>query len=532
MAQDKTSNSGKNQKRKPGNPNIGKVGEKSRFKSRAELGGQLDPRINMKGRPKSQDQLRKLFQAIAGEIVEIEVGKGKKKQKLKMTRAEAIGVTMAQSPKLMEIFLAYGYGKPRADGGFVDGDAVHSEISIPGYLLGPQYNDVYRDVRAGAHTEYIFNGGRGSIKSSTVSLLFVERLVNNPSVHGLIARQVKDTLRDSVYAQIQWAINELGLTEKFKMTLSPMEMEYLPTGQKIYFRGADDPFKIKSIKPPFGYIGLLWFEELDQFRGAEAVRNIEQSVIRGGDKAWIFKSFNPPRTKANWANKYILIPKESQYKHFSNYLQVPAEWLGKIFLEEAEHLKQVNPDAYEHEYMGVANGHGGMVFQNLQLREITDKQIAQFDRILHGNDWGFSVDPFSYGKMHYDAARRILYIFDELYGTRMDNATTAEKLKPKLNGQQIIADSAEPKSIADWKKVGINVRAAEKGPDSVNYSMKWLQSLTAIVIDPVRCPHHAEEFANYEHEKDKDGEFISGYPDKNNHTIDDTRYATNLLWRR
>ena len=120
-------------------------------------------------------------------------------------------------------------------------------------------------------------------------------------------------LRDSVFSQLQWAIGELGLDAEFKSTVSPMEITYLPTGQKIFFRGADEPGKIKSIKPPFGYIGGLWFEELDQFHGEEAVRKIEQSAIRGGDVAYVFKTFNPPRSAANWVNRYVKIPKATRY---------------------------------------------------------------------------------------------------------------------------------------------------------------------------------------------------------------------------
>lgn len=359
-------------------------------------------------------------------------------------------------------------------------------------------------------------------------------LVSNPDVHGLVMRQVKDTLRHSVYAQLVWAIAVLGLTDRFKCTVSPLEITYRPTGQTIYFRGADEPGKIKSIKPPFGYIGLLWFEELDQFYGPEAVRNIEQSAIRGGDLAWIFKSFNPPQSAASWANKYVQVPKASQLLHRSTYLDVPPEWLGQVFLDEAEHLKEVNPIAYEHEYLGVANGTGGLVFGNLQLRAIADAEITQFDQIRQGVDWGYFPDPFAWNKCHYDAARMTLYIFDELRLFKAGNEDAARALKQKgvTPADLLICDSAEPKSIADFIALGLSARGAEKGADSVPYSMKWLQRLRAIVIDPARCPHTAQEFADYELERDKEGNFISQYPDQNNHHIDATRYALNLIWRR
>lgn len=414
-------------------------------------------------------------------------------------------------------------------------DRPDAGFSLPADVIAPSFVNAYRDIRDRLHTEYLFYGGRGSTKSSFISLAIIYLLVNNPDMHAVALRQVKDTLRDSVYSQIVWAIGELGLEADFKCTTSPLEITYRPTGQKVYFRGADDPGKIKSIKPASGYIGIAWFEELDQFHGEEGIRKIEQSVIRGGDLAYIFKSFNPPRTAANWANKYTKIPKATQYQHKSNYLDVPPEWLGKAFLEEAEHLKAVNPAAYEHEYLGEANGTGGLVFENVQLRSITDEEIAQFDRPLQGVDWGYFPDPWAWNKCHYDAARMTLYIFDELRMFKAGNRETSDALinqKGVKPSDLLIADSAEPKSIGDYRDYGLSCRGAEKGPESVKYSMKWLQSLRAIVIDNERCPETAEEFLNYELEMDKDGNFISEYPDKNNHHIDAVRYATNLIWRR
>ena len=313
-----------------------------------------------------------------------------------------------------------------------------------------------------------------------------------------------------------------------------MEITRKSTGQKIYFRGADDPGKIKSIKVPFGYIGVLWFEELDQFVGPEAVRKIEQSVIRGGDVAYIFKSFNPPKSASNWANKYIKIPKATRIVVWSNYTQVPAAWLGKPFIDEAEFLKKANPTAYENEYLGVANGTGGLVFDNVTIRKITDDEIKVFDHICNGVDWGWYPDPYHFVRCHYDAARLKLYIFMEYRCNKKSNRQTADKLK-KLGltaNDLIICDSAEEKSVGDYRDYGLFARGAEKGPGSVEYSMKWLQSLTEIVIDNERCPETAQEFLEYEYERDKEGEVISGYPDKKNHGIDAVRYATNPIWKK
>ena len=335
------------------------------------------------------------------------------------------------------------------------------------------------------------------------------------------------------------------MADKFRCIKSPLEITYIPTGQKIYFRGADDPLKIKSIKPRFGYINILWCEELDQFRGSAAVRSIVQSAIRGGDHSLILKSFNPPRSQNNWVNKELSIPKEKRYIHESNYLNVPVEWLGQTFIDEAEYLKEINPSAYNHEYMGEITGTGGLVFENVEIRRITDEEIfgvednynrlvGGFDRVLHGLDWGWFPDPAHYVRMHYDAARMTLYIYGEIRRNKTSNKDIYKALVEYglLPSDMIIADSAEPKSIADFREYGASCRGAEKGPESVRYSMKWLQSLRKIVIDNVRAPFAADEFINYEHELDKDGEYISAYPDKDNHAIDGVRYGTNFIWRR
>lgn len=406
---------------------------------------------------------------------------------------------------------------------------------IPATMIIPKFAPVVFSIENNEYLEYVFPGGRGSTKSSFVSLMVIDLIMKNPELHAVVGRQVADTLRTSVYQQMVWAIEALGLSDEFKCGISPLEITRKSTGQKIYFRGADDPGKFKSIKVPFGYIGVLWLEELDQFVGPEAVRKIEQSVIRGGDKAYIFKSFNPPKTASNWANKYVKIPKENRLVTESNYLDVPPAWLGKPFIDEAEFLKLVNPTAYENEYMGVANGTGGMVFDNVTIREITNQEIARMDRIYRGVDWGWYPDPWAYNAVYYYAAEHRLYIIDEDRRNRTKNEETARILKEEHGlkpNDKVVCDSAEEKSTADYKDFGIFARNAIKGPGSVDYSMKWLQSVTEIVIDNRRTPHTAEEFLNYEYDRDKDDQVVSGYPDRDNHHIDAIRYAMEEVWRR
>ena len=401
-------------------------------------------------------------------------------------------------------------------------------------FIGPAFDEVADDVQRHGHTHYDLSGGRGSLKSSFVSLIVPPLLIGNPGTHALVLRKVGNTIRDSVFAQYMWAIGELGMAHLWKAQRTPMELVYKPTGQKIMFRGADDPMKIKSIKVPFGYIAITHFEEKDQFAGRAEIRSILQSTMRGGPKYWNFESYNPPISRDNWANKDTLEERADRLCHKSCYLDAPPDWLGEQFLSEAEYLKETNERAYQHEYLGEPTGTGSEVFENVTAREITDEEISHFDRVLHGLDWGFYPDPWAYNAIYYDAARQTLYIFDELTRWKLGNNETAQLLKDHglTREDRITADSAEPKSVADYNKLGLRCIGAEKGPGSVDYSMKWLQSLKAIIIDTKRCPDTWDEFSSYEYEHNKDGEIISGYPDANNHHIDAVRYGTEHIWKR
>lgn len=400
------------------------------------------------------------------------------------------------------------------------------------YNIPDCFHWAIRDIRDKEHLEYVFKGGRGSTKSTTVGMTIVELMKNNHDIHAVVCRKVGNTIKDSVYNKIKWAIGKQEFTEEFDSKLSPMEITLKSTGQKIYFRGADDPDKIKSINPEFGYIGILWFEELDQFAGPEEIRKIEQSAIRGGDLAWIFKSFNPPKTMNNWANKYVLEPKENRIVHSSTYLDVPKGWLGQPFIDEADHLKEVNPNAYEHEYMGVANGNGGNVFEYLEIRDIADEEISRMDRIFAGVDYGWYPDAFCYLRTYYDSAREKIYLIDELYVNKWSNSKTADWIKKKgYDDYTMICDSAEPKSVNDFRDAGLPARGAIKGPGSIEYGFKFLQTKT-LVIDPKRTPNAYKEITEYEYDRDKEGNVISGYPDGNDHAISALRYAYEPLFNR
>ena len=398
--------------------------------------------------------------------------------------------------------------------------------------IGSAFYDVAHDVFHHGHTHYDFSGGRGSLKSSTVSVLVPLLLINNPGTHALVLRKVANTIRDSVYAQYIWAIGELGMAAYWEAKVSPMELIYKPTGQKIMFRGADDPMKIKSIKVPFGYIAVTHFEEKDQFAGRAEIRTILQSTMRGGSKYWNFESYNPPISRDNWANKDSLEERTDRLCHKSTYLQAPPEWLGEQFLAEADHLKATDERAYQHEYLGIPVGTGGNVFDNLELREITDEEMSHFDHIYQGVDYGWFPDPFAFIRLHYDRARETIYLMDEIYQNKLTNDASGNIIIQRgYKDAYITCDSAEPKSVADYRAMGLPAKAAFKGPGSVDYGMKWLQR-RKIVIDRKRTPNAYNEFVNYEYDRNKDGDIISGYPDENNHLIDATRYAVERISRR
>lgn len=393
-------------------------------------------------------------------------------------------------------------------------------------LISPCFFDVHMDIKAHGHTHYWLKGGRGSTKSSFISLEIILGLMQDPLANGVVLRKVGFHLKDSVFTQLEWAISMLGVEEFWERRLNPLELIYVPTGARILFRGADDPKKIKSTKFKKGYCKYVWFEEVDEFKGMEEIRTINQTLLRGGESFCVFYSYNPPASQRNWVNEAVLEKHPNRLVHHSTYLDVPKDWLGEQFLIEAEHLKKVRPDAYRHEYLGEVTGTGGEVFTNLEIRPISNDEIASFDHVARGIDWGYASDPFAYTVNHYDRTRRKLFFFFEIYKTQLSNRMAAELVKAEnISNAPITCDSAEPKSIAEVSDYGLRVIGAKKGPDSVEYGIKWLQDLEAIVIDPVRCPNTAKEFLEYELEPDGNGGFKARFPDKNNHLIDAARYS-------
>lgn len=389
-------------------------------------------------------------------------------------------------------------------------------------LIAPAFYKVHMSIED--YTHFWLCGGRGSTKSSFVSIEIILGIMKNPLANAVALRKVGAYLRDSVFAQLEWAIEKLGVSDLWEIKPSIPEMIYKKTGQKILFRGADKVQKLKSTKVTHGYIRYIWYEELDEFHGMGEIRSINQSMMRGGEKYTVFYSYNPPQNRRSWMNREALTERDDMLIHKSTYLDVPREWLGEQFFLEAEYLKKLHPDRYRHEYLGEVTGTGGEIFDNLEIREITDAERDVFDNVKCGIDFGFAADPFVYIVCYFH--NDVLFIIDEIYAKGMSNNTAAEKIYEKaFTGKMIICDSAEPKSINDLRTFGLRVRGARKGPDSIEHGIKFLQGLRKIVIDPNTCPNAAREFSEYELECGADGEFRSDYPDRNNHTIDAARYA-------
>jgi PBSX family phage terminase large subunit len=350
--------------------------------------------------------------------------------------------------------------------------------------------------------------------------------------HALAIRKFGVYLEKSVFEQLKWAIQYLGVEEYWKEKKSPLTLIYKPTGASIFFMGADDPSKIKSIKTADMPITDLWVEEGAEFKTEEELTVIVNSIVRAelpkGLEYKIFYSYNPPKRRTHWLNKkyetQFIMP--NTYIHHSTYKD--NHYLSKQLLEEITHTETTNYKRYEWEYLGKPTGSGVVPFENLTFRKINDDEIKTFDNIRQGIDWGYGVDPVCFGRMHYDKTRKKLFIFGEVYGVKISNSALAEKIKAKgWNDAEIIADSAEPKSVDEMREQrGINrIKGAKKGAGSVEYGEKWLDDLEEIVIDPVRCPNIAREFEGIDYETDKDGNPKARLSGLDNHSIDMVRYA-------
>lgn len=422
----------------------------------------------------------------------------------------------------------------------------------PTELINPVFVDVFKQIMDNKfpYLHLWLPGGRASLKSSFCSILvpsiimrdaywlqkgyIPEEMLSN----AVVLRKFGNTLRESVFEQIKWGINILGVDSYWESSLVPMQITYKPTGQKILFRGLDDPTKTKSIKASRGRFSVVWYEELQEYSSMSELRTANQSFIRGSitvDKGQVdirplvLYSYNPPKLASNWVNSECLKKDPSRKVIRSTYLTAPKEWLGKDFLAEAENLKKTDERAYKHEYLGEAVGSEGAIFKNIVGREIKDSEIRQFSNRLQGLDWGYS-HCCAFTMCHYNMRDRELWIYGEVAEPELTNDDLAEKILKLTKHDKrtlTIADSEDRKSIMEFKRKGFNIKGARKrkGKNGEWTGIKFLKSLKNIYIDPVRCPMCYKQFCNYAYKQDKDGNFLDTLPELDEDTIDSVRYA-------
>lgn len=382
--------------------------------------------------------------------------------------------------------------------------------------------------------EIILKGGRGSIKSNFWSALVEETIRNDPMAHCVVTRRYKTDLRNSVYSQLIKTITRHNKLDDWEFTTSPLMAKYKKTGQCVLFVGADKPISLKSYNLPFGYIKLLINEECDEMAGIEQLDNIYDTFIRADAPSLNIKVFNPPKSANNFMNEYTAskVGDSLTYISHSYYYNVPVEWLGKRFFERAEWFKEHKPKYYANNYLGEVTGTGGAIFDNLELREITDDEIKKMSYFYHGLDFGYE-HPQAFIKCYYDFETEILYPVEEVYSKRCKNSTFARKIKQYKN-VEIIADSARPDNISEMNDWGFDVIGAvkrwgsNKGRD---YCWEWLRQCNKIVIDRARTPHLADEMTKLEFELLKDGTFSSEYPKLGEDCVMALIYALNRVIR-
>lgn len=399
-------------------------------------------------------------------------------------------------------------------------------------LLAPNFHKLINPVLNNEIRELMLTGGRGSTKSSFASLIIPWGMMEDYHLHqklthAVVMRKVANTCLNTVYKKMKWSFNQLGVSHLWKCTKKPLECTYLPSGQQILFFGCDEPTKIKSLTPESGYTKYRWYEEYDQFDGLAEIRNLNQSIARGGDCIGIY-SFNPPPNKSHWANiDADDKDKFGRLRHHSTYLKVDEKWLGPDFIIEAKDLRKKNYKAYENEYLGKATGIGGEVFKNIKSITLLDEDIALFEKIRQGLDFGFTVDPTAFVKLCYQKNKNSITPFDQIFEYGISTRELSEMVNSKCHPYELIkADSQEQRTINTMcTEYHVNAYPCKKGADSVRHGIKFLQDLDAIYIDRKRTPDVYRELSTYEYEKNKEGKWIKQYPDRDNHTIDAIRYS-------
>lgn len=370
-------------------------------------------------------------------------------------------------------------------------------------------------------------GSRASKKSSTQALKAIIEIVENPTVNWLVVRKVERTLRDSCFAQLKWAIHRLQLDRYFKCSTSPLEITYVPTGQKILFRGLDDPLKVTSITVEVGSLCRLWVEEAYEITSEEAFDRLDESIrgqLPDGMYHQVVLTFNP------WSDRHWL-KKRFFDEPSGNVLAMTTNYMCNEFLSESdlilfEEMKK-NPRRYRTAGLGEWGIVEGLVFENWEEQAFNVNEVSKRPNVksAFGMDFGYVNDPSTLFCGLVDTVAREIYVFDEMYEKGMSNEDILSKVSEMgYAKERIKADSAEPKSIAYLRKAGLSrIRAAKKGPDSIRAGISIIQDYK-IIIHP-RCVNFITEISNYTWDKDKFDNMVNKPIDDFNHLMDAMRYA-------
>lgn len=407
---------------------------------------------------------------------------------------------------------------------------AHREAVRMSEVITPAFYDFWEDSREQKHLRYVLKGGRNSGKSTQIGFRILWDIMRYP-ISGLVVRKVGNTMAESVFEQLKECASIMGVYGFFDFKVSPLQIIYRERGNKILFRGADKPEKIKSLKVSRFPVARLWIEELAEFQREEDIDTIEQSVLRNtlpeGLSYQFYYSYNPPKRKQSWVNKKYNGHGVSgnTFVHHSTYLENP--YISQETAAEAEELKKKNETKYRWIFLGEPVGSGVVPFSNLVFRTITAEEVSRSDNIRQGCDWGYATDPLAFVRLQYDKTRKRILFLDEVYRVKLFNREFAAILKSRgYDTQLTIADSEDPKSVAELKKdYGCRFTGAKKGPGSVEYGENWLDDLDEIIIDPARTPNVAREFESIDYATDRNGDPLPRLEDKDNHTIDATRYA-------
>lgn len=376
----------------------------------------------------------------------------------------------------------------------------------------------------------VCKGSRASKKSKTSALWFIVNLMKHPAANLLVVRATYNTLRNSCFTELKWAIARLGVQQYWQINLSPLEMTYLPTGQKIYFRGLDDPLKVTSITVDVGVLCWLWIEEAYEIDSEESFDTLDES-IRGQVPDGLFKqitlTFNP-WNEHHWLKKrFFDVPDSDTLAKTTNYLC--NEFLDAADLRVFERMKRDNPRRYQVAGLGNWGMVDGLVYENFREAEFELSDLPDTARSFFGLDFGYTNDPTAFWVGMVDEKSKKIWVFDEMYERGMSNERIAERITEMGYAKEVItADSAEPKSIDRLRTLGLRrVRAAQKGKDSILNGIDRIQDYE-LIVHP-RCKNFLVEIYNYTWAKDKFGRTINKPIDDFNHLMDAMRYALESL---